>query len=659
MRYFRGHAWASAAIGSGAWGDVLLVYADGMECKVATLIPARSTCLPRMTGGERRFAARLEDKLEDDYLVWYDVPVGPRRRQPDFVIVHPARGLLVLEVKDWKIDSLHSIDRRSAILRGEQGQKTVSNPLLQARDYALEVVNLLQRDPALLHPAGHVHAGRLAVPWGHGVVLAGISRAAFDANELGLVIPEHQVICQDEMTESVDAEAFQQRLWAMLLHRFGELLSLPQIDRLRWHLFPEIRVRPPLQADLFGASDRSAAGTGTEPIPELIRVMDMQQEQLARSLGDGHRVIHGVAGSGKTMILGYRCLQLARSQAKPILVICFNRTLAARLGQVLQGQSLQARVDVQSFHAWCAAMLRSYHVAVAPAADPADGFAAQVAAVIAAVERGQIPRGQYGAVLVDEGHDFEPQWLSLIAQMVDPATRSLLLLYDDAQSIYAKATRRKFSFARLGIEARGRTTILRLNYRNTWEVLAFAKAFAAELFEGDAGDEDAPAHLAPEGIGRHGPMPCLLRCRSRAEEVELIATRIEALIEQGVALAQIAVLWRRGQQAQMMAAALAQRGIAHVSARDGQSKDALFLGAPSVKLVSMHSSKGLEFDHVFIPALDSMLAAAAEQAAEDKLLYVAMTRAVQGLVMSCVRDSGAVRKVEAALAAAADLAAAA
>lgn len=627
--------------------------------KVATLIPSRNTCLPRMTGGERRFAARLEDKLEDDYLVWYDVPIGPRRRQPDFVIVHPARGLLVLEVKDWKLDHLHSLDRRSAVLRGEHGQKVVPNPLLQARDYALEVLDLLQRDPALRHPAGHAHAGQLALPWGHGVVLAGISRAAFDANDMGLVIPEHQVICQDEMVESADAESFQQRLWSMLLYRFGQLLSLPQIDRIRWHLFPEIRVQPPLQTDLFGATELFAAGHGTEPIPELIRVMDLQQEQLARSLGEGHRVIHGVAGSGKTMILGYRCLQLARSQAKPILVICFNRTLAARLRQVIAGQALQARVVVQSFHAWCAAMLRTYHVAVAATADHGDGFAAQVDAVIAAVERGQIPRGQYGAVLVDEGHDFEPHWLRLIVQMVDPATRSLLLLYDDAQSVYAKSSRRKISFARLGIEARGRTTILRLNYRNTWEVLAFAKAFAAELFEGDASDEDTPAHLAPEGIGRHGPMPCLLRCRSRDEEAELIAARIDALIARGVAPSQIAVLWRHAQQTTRLAAALDSHRIASFVARDGQSKDTLFLGEPSVKLVSMYSSKGLEFDHVFIPALDQLRAHANEAAAEDKLLYVAMTRAMQGLVMSCVQNGGAVPKVAAALAAVANQAAAA
>lgn len=80
--------------------------------------------------------------------------------------------------------------------------------------------------------------------------------------------------------------------------------------------------------------------------------------------------------------------------------------------------------------------------------------------------------------------------------------------------------------------------------------------------------------------------------------------------------------------------ALTQRGIAHVSARDSSSKDRLFLGAPSVKLVSMHSSKGLEFEHVFIPAVDTMPGNGEDEAAEAKLLYVAMTRAMSSLVMT-------------------------
>ncbi len=40
--------------------------------------------------------------------------------------------------------------------------------------------------------------------------------------------------------------------------------------------------------------------------------------------------------------------------------------------------------------------------------------------------------------LVDEGHDFDSRWLALIARLFDNASRSLLLMYDDAQSIYRR-----------------------------------------------------------------------------------------------------------------------------------------------------------------------------------------------------------------------------
>ena len=59
------------------------------------------------------------------------------------------------------------------------------------------------------------------------------------------------------------------------------------------------------------------------------------------------------------------------------------------------------------------------------------------------------------------------------AKLMTLSTNSLLVLYDDAQSIYQKK-RRKFNFASVGIDARGRTSIFRLNYRNTAEVLALA-----------------------------------------------------------------------------------------------------------------------------------------------------------------------------------------
>src|SRR5262249_2330503 len=149
--------------------------------------------------------------------------------------------------------------------------------------------------------------------------------------------------------------------------------------------------------------------------------------------------------------------------------------LAARLEQLAASRGLGHRVTVRNFHRWCLEQITLYHVQ-----KPADGeefFPRLVTCVQEAVERGQIPRGQYGAVLIDEGHDFEADWLTLITQMIDPGSNSLLLLYDDAQSIYAKKRPAGFSFRRVGVQAQGRTTILRVNYRNTDDIQRYAYEF--------------------------------------------------------------------------------------------------------------------------------------------------------------------------------------
>ncbi|WP_197477590.1 nuclease-related domain-containing protein, partial [Alcanivorax sp. HI0044] len=103
---------------------------------MATVIPNLST-LRGMTAGERRLGQRLETLLEDDYTVWYDTPVGRSRRYPDYIILHPGRGLLFLEVKDWKLDTLKQITPRDVEIFTSDGLKTVTNPLQQARQCAL------------------------------------------------------------------------------------------------------------------------------------------------------------------------------------------------------------------------------------------------------------------------------------------------------------------------------------------------------------------------------------------------------------------------------------------------------------------------------------------------------------------------------------------
>lgn len=578
-----------------------------------------------MTPGERRFAQRLESKLEDDYLCWYDVPVGPSNCHPDFIILHPRRGLLILEVKDWKPDTIQSITKSDAAILTPKGLKHVPNPLEQARQYAHAVINVLECDKQLIFSSGRL-CGKLMFPWSYGVVLANVSRRIFESSGLAGVIEPHRVICQDEMTESVDAEAFQQHLWETFSVRFQGGLSLPQLDRVRWLLFPEIRLPEP-QEGLFGHTEPEPVD-----IPDLMRVMDLQQEQLARSLGEGHRVIHGVAGSGKTLILGYRAEQLAKVCAKPILVLCYNKTLAARLTHWMSSKSISDKVHVRTFHSWCHNQLRTYNIDFSSSNEDTDAVMAEmVQAVIRGVERGQIPSAQYEAVLIDEGHDFRPEWLKLVVQMVDPRANSLLVLYDDAQSIYEAGRQKNFSFKSVGIQAQGRTTILKVNYRNTQEILEFAAQFAGELLKAAEAGEDGIPRLAPVSAGRHGNPPIVVKLPTLQSEGAWIADRLKEEHEKGTPWRDIAILYRHYDPVcKAVRAELRRAGIPNTwkdEVKFGESQD-------TVKLLPFHSSKGLEYQIVVIPGAGLLPAPDMLNDEEARLLYVAMTRATSQLFVT-------------------------
>ena len=609
---------------------------------MASLIPSLGS--RRMQAGERRFAQRLVTHLEDDYLCWHDMPVGDRPRYADFIVLHPGRGLLVLEVKDWKCSKIHRIDKVQVEYETDHGLKTFSNPLAQVRQCVYKLVDRLERDPQLIHKEGRFK-GKLLMPYGFGVVLSGITREEFSRTDLCEVLPEHQVICRDEFQENVDPEEFQKRLWDMFNVHFSRVLTLPQIDRVRWHLFPELRINASAQSDLL--DQRLDKESNDIELPDIIQIMDYRQEKLARSLGSGHRVIHGVAGSGKTMILGFRCLYLAQLLHKPILVLCYNITLAAQLKCLMRAKGVADKVNVYHFHDWCGEMLRSFHVET-----PETGgelYDRMVSGVIAGVQKGVIPRGQYGAVLVDEGHDMQPGWLKLISGMVDPESDSLLLLYDDTQSIYKNKADLNFTLSSVGIQARGRTTILRINYRNTDEILNFAYRFISEYVKAGDCDEDLVPIIEPSTAGRHGPEPVVKEFKSFDEEAQYIVKVFRKLHErQGMRWADMCVTYNQHRLGLDLAREFRAAKIPVSLLRSQKEKMQFKPNEETVKLMTMHSSKGLEFPTLAACGVGYMGGQADRREEDAKLLYVAMTRATQNLLITMSESTELTKKLWAA-----------
>lgn len=592
--------------------------------------------------GERATLHQLKRCLSDDYMVWHDVPIGPKARQPDFVILSPRRGLLILEVKHWAWGSLQGrpITKDSVELHTECGLVTLAHPLRQARDYAMELVHVLQGDAALVHEH-EPFRGKLCVPYGWGCVLSNVRRKQVLGSDFEQVFPPYKCLLRDDLDEAVNPYEFEKQLWGMFTLTFPYALSLPQRDRVRWHLFPEIRLHA-----TQGELDLQPEAKPLE-LPDLMQVMDLNQEQTARTLGEGHRVIHGAAGSGKTMILIFRAQQLAAAARadQPILVLCYNRALAQRIDATLRQRGVDERVQVHTFHAWCNEMVRAYQLDRPKARAHSDAYYEELAGTVQrALSTGLVPSGQYTALLIDEAHDFQDTWLQMATQLVTPSSNSLLILYDDAQSIYQQK-RRKFNFASVGIEARGRTSVLKLNYRNTAEVLALAMQCAQGLLSAHSGaDEDLLPTVQPASAGRRGPMPVLLVAPHARAEAQWIAQHVAAALADGRKPAEVAVLCRVKKHMDLIEQAIAAQGVRCDSMNRPGFRSLAWTEA-SVKLITLHSAKGLEFAQVFIAGLDVMPWMSESLEDELRLLYVGMTRATQQLLLSAAGDSPMVQRV--------------
>jgi len=75
-----------------------------------------------------------------------------------------------------------------------------------------------------------------------------------------------------------------------------------------------------------------------------------------------------------------------------------------------------------------------------------------------------------------------------------------------------------------------RTNILKLNYRNTAEVLSLAVHCAEGLLEGGEEIDGEVQTVKPATAGRRGPLPVLIESRSEQKEAELLAERIAQAI---------------------------------------------------------------------------------------------------------------------------------
>ncbi len=356
---------------------------------MAKLTPSQLPTL-REDGGlfrELDVLERLRIGLPDGYeifheVTWHTVHEGKDRHgEVDIVVLSPSGDMLLMEVKAGQV-----LLREGGLFKryGQQERDVLRQCRVQ---YAGMVARLKQ---AGLHP----HLVSCLVLPDYRVPVGQV-----------VSIPRERIIAADEYDQLAT------RVQALLATANGA----SDVEEVRRFLCNEFHVIPTIAAlrdQLHGATQRLADG------------LAVWVPRISHPSGVVH--IQATAGSGKTQ-LALRLLENAVAAQESALYVCYNRPLADTIAGMAP-----TRVNVACFHELAVEHYRRHREE--PDFSNADVFQ-QVADAYHRDSAAFSPK--YDLLLIDEGQDFEPQWVASLTCLLKPAGR-LYLLEDDAQRLYER-----------------------------------------------------------------------------------------------------------------------------------------------------------------------------------------------------------------------------
>ncbi|MFO5472450.1 MAG: NERD domain-containing protein [Dolichospermum sp.] len=291
--------------------------------------------------GEKRLYNILKNKLSDNFYVWYEPRIDGR--YPDFIILSPDFGLLVIEVKGWYTNQILKASNDSFEIENNQNDlETIQkqkSPLRQGKDYLDKLLNVLKKSRVLTNQSGK-YQGNLCFPIGVGAVMSNLTHEQANKYNLINVLPIKSVVYRDELLtwekDYIKEETIIQRFQEMFGINFVfSPLTPDQISTIKGIIYPEIVIRQE-KATLKSVNSEFSI----LPSDIILTTLDSKQESLAKSIGDGHRIFFGVSGSGKTLLLISRAKYLInQNHNAKILILCFNVCLAAYIKSVLHQDS--------------------------------------------------------------------------------------------------------------------------------------------------------------------------------------------------------------------------------------------------------------------------------------------------------------------------------
>jgi superfamily I DNA/RNA helicase len=242
------------------------------------------------------------------------------------------------------------------------------------------------------------------------------------------------------------------------------------------------------------------------------------------------------------------------------------------------------------------------------------------------IKEGKVPAA-YSAIVIDETQDLGPQALRLLRAMIASNPNDLFFVGDGHQRIY---TRNRAAMSKCGIDIRGRSKKLYLNYRTTDEIRRQAVALleGCEIDDLDDGHDETKRYKSLS----HGPVPLVANVDSLDEAMAKALTLVQGWAANDAAeeAPTTCVIAESQKTRDAFAKHFQTSGLASAVIDEN-------LNAGSKQGVTyfatMHRAKGLEFDRVIVIAPKAYLGDPLATDSKRKLIYVAITRAKKEAVL--------------------------
>jgi hypothetical protein len=235
----------------------------------------------------------------------------------------------------------------------------------------------------------------------------------------------------------------------------------------------------------------------------------------------------------------------------------------------------------------------------------------------------------FSHIVVDEAQDLGVAELKMLAALAPAAPNALFFAGDLGQRIFVPP----FSWGALGVDVRGRSSTLRVNYRTSHQIRQSAdRLLPTSVRDADGLDDNRSGSISTF----NGPAPVVSRLADASEEARRVAAIIAELQDTGLPPEDIAVFVRSDAELPR-----ARQAVSLAKVEPFELSERIVERAGRLSIGTMHLAKGLEFRAVIVMACDadvlplaSRVEAASDEAelddayqTERHLLYVACTRA--------------------------------